>query len=62
VRQLEDLSENLVAEIEHFFISYNEVRGKQFKPVGRGGVERAREIVNEGERRLARESRESGTP
>lgn len=61
VRQLQDLNENLVAEIEHFFVSYNEVRGKHFKPVGRGGVERAREIVNEAQRRLARESPESGT-
>ena len=61
VRQLEDINENLVAEIEQFFVSYNAVRGKQFKPLGRGGVERARDIVNEAEKRLAQESPESGS-
>ena len=50
VRQLSDLSDDLVAEIEHFFASYNDVRGKEFKPLGRGDAGRAREVVVEGAR------------
>ena len=50
-RSLADLPERLVDEIEHFFVSYNTIRGKQFRPVGRGGPERAEELVREGMRR-----------
>ena len=48
VESLEDLSENLVNEIEHFFISYNEAKGKQFEPLGRHGPDRARVVVEDG--------------
>ena len=48
VRSLEELSENLVNEIEHFFVSYNESKGKQFAPLGRFGPDKARELVEEG--------------
>jgi inorganic pyrophosphatase len=37
VRSLEDLGEQLLSEIEQFFISYNAMHGKQFKPLGRHG-------------------------
>jgi inorganic pyrophosphatase len=42
VRTLADLNQNLVAEIEHFFVSYNAAKGKTFKPAGRGGPEARR--------------------
>lgn len=45
LRSLEDLNENLIEEIEHFFISYNEIKGKNFHPLGRFGQERARSLV-----------------
>ena len=48
VRSLEDLNDHLIDEIEHFFISYNQAKGKVFKPEGRGGPERAMEVLNEG--------------
>lgn len=48
VRSLADLHGNTVDEIEHFFISYNESKGKEFKPLGRGEGERARQIVEAG--------------
>ena len=48
VRSLEDLNENAIGEIEHFFISYNEAKGKQFKPLGRFGADRARKLIEEG--------------
>ena len=48
VRSLDQLNENLLSEIEHFFVSYNEMKGKEFKPLGRGGPGRARELIEEG--------------
>ena len=45
VRNLEDLNQTLVDQIEHFFISYNEAKGGKFKPLGRFGPERALKIV-----------------
>jgi inorganic pyrophosphatase len=48
VRSLDDVSTDLVEEIEHFFISYNMIKGNQFEPLGRHGPDRAHELVREG--------------
>jgi inorganic pyrophosphatase len=48
VRSLDQISNNLLDEIEHFFTSYNEMKGKQFKPTGRHGPDRAKVLVEEG--------------
>ena len=48
VFSLDQLSENLLKEIEHFFVSYNEIKGKRFRPLGRYGPERAAELIEEG--------------
>jgi inorganic pyrophosphatase len=48
VTSLEDLNANLVKEIEHFFVSYNEIKGKRFRPLGRFGPERAARLVKAG--------------
>jgi inorganic pyrophosphatase len=48
VRSIEDLNRHLVDEIEHFFVSYNEIKGKEFEPLGRFGPKRARELIEEG--------------
>ncbi len=48
VRALKDVNEQLIAEIEHFFVSYNVIKGKEFKPTGRFGPERAKRIVEDG--------------
>jgi inorganic pyrophosphatase len=48
VCSLSQISDNLVNEIEHFFVSYNEIKGKTFKPLGRAGPDRAEELVEEG--------------
>jgi inorganic pyrophosphatase len=45
IRQLNDLSQDLVAQIEHFFVSYNEMKGKRFEVKGRAGSKRARAVV-----------------
>jgi inorganic pyrophosphatase len=51
VESLKDLSSHLLDEIEHFFVSYNEVRGKRFQPLGRHGPKRAAKLVAQGRRR-----------
>ena len=48
VHALHDLSDGLLTEIEHFFASYNAVRGKQFKPAGRHDADQAIKLVEEG--------------
>jgi inorganic pyrophosphatase len=45
IQRLEDLNPNLLAEIEHFFVSYNTAKGKEFRIRARHGPDRAREIV-----------------
>jgi inorganic pyrophosphatase len=47
VRSLSDLNNTLIDQIEHFFVSYNEIKGKKFQPLGRFGVKKARKIVEE---------------
>ena len=48
VRFLGDLNSNLLHEIERFFISYNETKGKQFRILSRVGPERAQALVDVG--------------
>src|SRR5215218_4489578 len=54
VRALGSLGATLLEEIEHFFVSYNQIKGKKFEPLGRFGPERARELVEEGMKRFRR--------
>ncbi len=48
IRELHDVPKQLLAEIEHFFVSYNEIKGKKFKPLGRYGSARALALVRKG--------------
>ena len=57
VRTLEALGPDLLEEVEHFFVSYNEIKGKVFKPLGRFGPRRAVELVEEGVKRFRRSRR-----
>ncbi len=52
IRSLKDLNSKLVQEIEHFFVSYNEMAGKQFKPLGQYGPRRAEKLVKESIKRF----------
>jgi inorganic pyrophosphatase len=56
VESLADLGEAIVAEIEQFFVSYNEMHGKRFKPLGRHGAARALKLVKKGENRFRKQS------
>jgi inorganic pyrophosphatase len=44
---LEEVSRQRLDEIEHFFISYNKMEGRQFTPLARRGADRARELLEE---------------
>ena len=54
VRALESLGPALLEEIEHFFVSYNQIKGKRFSPLGRFGPERALRLVEEGMKEFRR--------
>jgi inorganic pyrophosphatase len=45
--EIGQINRNLVAEIQHFFVSYNQSKGKQFTPLGLHGPDRARQLVEE---------------
>jgi len=48
VGALDQLGGGVVDEIEHFFISYNQAKGKVFTPRGRFGPAQAKRVVEEG--------------
>ena len=45
IRHLDQLNANLLGEIEHFFVSYNSAKGKEFTIRARHGPDRARAMV-----------------
>jgi inorganic pyrophosphatase len=51
---ISDVSDDLVGQIEHFFISYNMAKGKTFEPKGRSGRERALALLSTGIARAGR--------
>jgi inorganic pyrophosphatase len=51
-RSIKDLKKSLTKEIEHFFVSYNEMAGKRFKPIGCRGPRRAERLVQDAAKRL----------
>ncbi len=52
IRFIGDLNANLIHEIQRFFISYNETKGKQFVILGTHGPERAIDLVKTGMRKF----------
>jgi inorganic pyrophosphatase len=54
VKHLKDLRPNMTEEIEHFFVSYNETKGKVFKALRRAGPEEALQLVHAGVEKLRR--------
>jgi inorganic pyrophosphatase len=57
VRTLADLNDALLDEIEHFFVSYNEAKGKTFEPLGRFGPVKAARLIEEAARQFRRKKR-----
>jgi inorganic pyrophosphatase len=54
VETLEDLPTSVLEQIEHFFISYNEQAGKEFRPTGRAGPKRAKKLMEKSLRKSRR--------
>lgn len=47
LRSLRDVNPRLIEEIQHFFVSYNQIRGKKFKPLGVYGPKRAMKLLEQ---------------
>jgi inorganic pyrophosphatase len=49
VRKLDDLPSPLIAQIEHYWVSYNELKGKEFTPLERVGPRAAANLIRRGQ-------------
>lgn len=47
VNSLKDINKNILDQIEHFFISYNEQAGKKFEPQGWANGKEALQLIKE---------------
>jgi inorganic pyrophosphatase len=56
VRELAQVDGAMLDEVERFFVSYNDARGRRFTPLGRHGAERARALVDAGIARARRQA------
>ena len=45
LKSLQEVDSKLLGEIEHFFVSYNDARGKKFKPTARKGSAVAKQLI-----------------
>ena len=45
IKSLGDLEPAVVKEIEHFFVSYNQEKGKKFELIARAGPKKAERLV-----------------
>jgi inorganic pyrophosphatase len=57
IESLDQLDKQCLEEIEHFFISYNQWAGKEFRPLARHGPRRAWQSVEECARRFERNTK-----
>jgi inorganic pyrophosphatase len=48
---IDELPSSRVAEIEHFFVSYNRAHGRQFRPTGHAGPDEAERVLTSAEQR-----------
>jgi inorganic pyrophosphatase len=51
------LDKKLTSDITNFFVSYNEVQGKKFKPLGFGSGQRALDLVEEARKRARKKGK-----
>jgi inorganic pyrophosphatase len=52
IESLNNLGASMLGQIEHFLVSYNEMRGKRFHPLGRFGTRRAERLIRKGMERF----------
>jgi len=62
VRSFKDLNGHLLKEIEHFFISYNQMADKEFRPIGWHGPHKAARLARDGAKRFRRHAGDDGQP
>jgi inorganic pyrophosphatase len=48
LRTIHDVNSNLLYELQQFFVSYNEIRGKKFKLIGVRGPKHAMKLLRKG--------------
>lgn len=48
LKSLKDVNQNLMQEIEHFFVSYNEMRGRKFEILAQRGPKQAQRLISKG--------------
>lgn len=48
---IEQISDHYLQEIEHFFVSYNSMQGKQVIPIGRISSQKAQDLIEDGIKR-----------
>jgi inorganic pyrophosphatase len=56
-RELGDIPEELVDQVEKFFVNYNEQRGKKFAPQGQLGADHAEDLVSKARKKFKRSRR-----
>jgi inorganic pyrophosphatase len=55
IKDLRDVSDDLIAQIEHFFVSYNAAKGKRFAVKRRAGKQHAAALIAAGVKRARRQ-------
>ena len=55
VKSLRELDEDLLEQIQHFFISYNQSEGREFKPLRLSSAAVARKLIAKGNERFRKE-------
>lgn len=58
-KRLSDLRPHLVSEIKEFFITYNKLRDRKFKPSNEAGPNEARKLIEAGMKRFKKKQRKS---
>lgn len=48
IHSIDQLDETMMKQIEHFFIYYDSMEGKEFKPIRQSEVSRAMQLIQEG--------------
>jgi inorganic pyrophosphatase len=58
-KRLSDLRPHLVSEIKEFFITYNKLRDRKFKPSNEASPHEARKLIEAGMKRFKKKQRKS---
>jgi len=56
IRRINEVNKALLSQVEAFFVSYNQQRGKQFRIIGTGGPSKAIRFIKAGMKALQRQS------